>query len=297
MGDRAAVMRVFHAEVLRVHDLSSAMRRIVFGGRTLTGYWSTGVGDEYLRILFPLPGEERPRLPRVDGDALDYSSIDLDRLRTYTVRDFDPRTGELTVDFVIHRGGVAAGWARHARPGQVVGVNTPTALYAPPEGLQWQVLAADYAALPAATRIIENTPVGVRTRAVLEIAEDAHRIPLPDHPGLEVLWVVGGNGHGPSRLEEILRATPRPAGVGYIWVAGETRVLRGVRRYVRHELRLPASAYKTIGYWIERAEEWNRRFAELDDTTKQRLESLWDSDRDREVIEDEYDTELARLGL
>jgi NADPH-dependent ferric siderophore reductase len=290
-------MQVFHAEVMRVEDLSVAMRRIVFGGQTLAGYWTTGTGDEYLRILFPAPGLERPRLPIVEGDNLDYSSIEVNRLRTYTVRNFDADNGELVVDFVVHEGGVAAEWARTAQPGQFVGVNTPTGMYDPPEEMKWQILAADYAGLPAAVRIMENTPAQVRTRVVLEVADDSHRIELPNRSNTEVTWVVGGNGLGPSRLEEIVRALPRPDGAGYVWVAGESRVLRGVRRYLRHELGLPATAYKTIGYWIERAEEWNRRFAELDETTKRALYTLWDGDGDPEEIEDEYDAQMTQLGF
>lgn len=78
---------------------------------------------------------------------------------------------------------------------------------------------------------------------------------LPAHPRAEVTWVYGGNGAVASRLEEIVRSLPRPDSVGYVWVAGETRVLRGVRRYLRHELKLPATAYKVVGYWTEHAEE------------------------------------------
>ncbi len=298
MADQSR-MQVFHAEVVRVEDLTPGMRRVVFGGEGLTGYWSTGIGDEYIRLLFPAEGEDRPQLPVVnqDGDGLDYSTIDVERLRTYTVRELRPEVGELAVDFVVHSGGVAAAWARTAGPGQVIGVNSPTALYEPPAGLRWQLLVADYAGVPAAVRLLEQAPAGVRTRAVFEVASDDHRLALPAYPGAEVTWVVGGNGSGPSRLEEIVRSSPRPEGVGYVWVAGETKVLRGVRRHLRHELGLPATSYKTIGYWIDRAEEWNQRFADLDEQTKLAFETMWDSDRDPEEIEDEYHLRLATLGL
>ncbi len=290
-------MQTFHAEVVRVEDLSPAMRRIVFGGPSLAGYWTTGVGDEYLRVMFPEPGQQKPDLPAVNGDRLDYSSIDMSRLRTYTVRAFDPETGELTIDFVIHEGGVAAQWAAAAAPGMFVGVNSPASCYNPPDDLQWQILVADYAGLPAALRLVESAPAGVRTRLVLEISDSSHRIEIPSDPDVEVTWVVGGNGAQPSRLEEIVRRLPRPEGVGYIWVAGETGVVRSVRRLLRHEFGLPGSAYRTVGYWVEKAEEWDARFAALDEETKRTLDALWDRDEDPEVIEDEYDKQLIRLGL
>lgn len=290
-------MRVMYAEVVAVSDLSPVLRRIVFGGRSLADYPTTGVGDEYIRILFPLDGEDRPPLPRLAGDELDYSSITGNRMRTYTIRDVDAERGEVVVDFVVHEGGLAAQWARRAAPGDVVAINTPKPLYAPPSDLQWQILVADNAGLPAALRICELTPATVRTRLVLEVAEAAHRVAVPDRPLTEITWVHGGNGHGPSRLEEVVRSLPRPEGIGYVWVAGETRALRGVRKYLRRELGLPASQYKSVGYWTAGAEEWRARYDALDETTRTELAAMWDTDRDPEDIEDEYVARLTSLGL
>lgn len=290
-------MNVFHATVVDVIDLGPAMRRVVFGREGLAGFASTGVGDEYIRLLFPEDPWAVPDLPPIVNGGIDYGAIDLNRLRTYTVRDHDPAAGTLTIDFVVHEGGVGAGWARQAKPGQVIVVNSPDGLYSPPPGLQWQILVADYAGLPAAARLAEMAPDHVRTRLVAEIADDAHRIPIAGRPNLEVRWLLGGNGVGPSRLEEVVRTLPRPGGVGYVWVAGESRVLRGVRRYLRKELGLPATAYKTVGYWVENAELWRRRYQELDPATRAELEALWASDRDVQEIEDEYDDRLTRLGL
>ncbi|GAA1544557.1 siderophore-interacting protein [Nocardioides humi] len=289
-------MSVHHAEVLDAVDLTDGMRRVVLGGEGLAGYRSTGVGDEYIRLLFPADPDQRPELPDVVDGNLDYGSIDLDRLRTYTVRDWDAQARRLTVDFVVHEGGVAATWARQATPGQVIGLNTPTALYAPPAGLEWQVLIADYAGLPAAVRLAETTP-GVPTRLVLEVPGPSYQVEIAVRPDLEVVWVHGGNGHAPSRLEEIVRSLPRPEGLGYVWVAGESKVLRGVRKHLRHELRLPATAYKTVGYWIEDAEKWRERYDNLDEETRAALDAIWEKGGDEDDLEDEYDARLTELGL
>ena len=290
-------MRVYTGCVQRTEDLTPSMRRIVLGGAGLRGYTTTGVGDEYVRLIFPAPGATEPILPTVTKDCLDYDSIDLATMRTYTVRDFDPDTGEVTVDFVVHDGGVAAGWARTATPGDLVGINSPDGLYDPPAAMTWQILVADCAALPAAARLLANTPEPVRTRVVLEVPDEDHHLSLAAPAGTEITWVHGGNGHGPSRLEEIVRALPRPDGTGYIWVAGETKVLRGVRKYLRRELGLPSSAYKTVGYWTDGAERWRDRYEALDDAVKSDLDALWETDGDLAEIEIEYDERLARLGL
>jgi len=290
-------MRVYTGCVRRTEDLSPSMRRIVLGGAGLDGYASTGVGDEYVRLIFPVPGATEPILPTVTGDCLDYDSIDLATMRTYTVREFDAATGEITVDFVVHDGGVAAQWARTATPGDLVGINSPDGMYDPPPGMAWQILVADCAGLPAAARLLELTPATVRTRVVLEVPDQEHCLPLAAPAGAEITWVHGGNGHGPSRLDEVVRALPRPDGVGYIWVAGETKVLRGVRKYLRRELGLPSSAYKTVGYWTDGAERWRDRYEALDDAVKSDLDALWATEGDLGEIEIEYDDRLARLGL
>ena len=158
----------------------------------------------------PAPGQTEPVLPAVVDGVLDYGSIDMDLLRTYTVRRHDADAGEVTIEFVLHDHGVVTAWARAAGPGAVVGLNLPTGMYDAPTDLAWQVLVADCAALPALSRVLEQTPPDVRNRVVVEVPGDEHRIDLPAHPRTEVTWVHGGNGHRPSRLEDVVRALPHP---------------------------------------------------------------------------------------
>ena len=294
----ALPMRAFRALVVRTVDLTPSLRRVVFGGAGLADFTTTGVGDEYLRVLFPAVGDTEPRLPVVENGVLDYGSVDMGLMRTYTVRACDPAAGEVTIDFVLHAHGVATTWARSAEPGDVVGLTTPTAMYDAPIDLRWQILVADYAALPALARILEQTAPRVANRVVVEVPDAAHRIELPAHPRTDVTWVYGGNGHAPSRVDEVARSLPHPDSPGgYVWVAGETTTLRGVRRHLRHELGLPVTAYKAVGYWTERAEEWNARYEALDADTRAGIAALWDSGRAEEDIEDEYDARLTALGL
>lgn len=291
---------IHRIEALRVERLTPGMMRVVFGGAGLEGFASTGVGDEYFRIFFPLEQRAEPTLPFATEDGYwDYpEGVEPAPLRTYTVRRWDAEARELTIDFVVHEGGIAAAWALNAQPGDVVGVNTPRGLYDPPAELAWQLLVADATGLPAALRLAETAPAGVRTRVVIEVssAEDEQRIDLPD--GVELHWVHGGNGHGPTRIEEIVRSAELPSGVGYVWVAGETKATRGIRKLLRHELKLPATQYKIVGYWTENAEQWREKYDNLPEADRARLAAMWDDDtRDEDDIEDEYEAELEKLGL
>ncbi|MFF7292583.1 siderophore-interacting protein [Microbacterium sp. NPDC008134] len=291
---------VHRVVVQRVERLSPGMMRVVFGGEGLDGFVTTGVGDEYFRVFFPTEGQTEPNLPFPTDDGYwDFpEGVEPAPMRTYTVREWDAAARELTIDFVVHDGGIAAAWALRAQPGDVLGVNTPKALYAAPADIEWQLLIADATGLPAAARLAENAPSGVRTRVVVEVAtaEDELDVTTPD--GVELHWVHGGNGHGPTRIEEILRASDLPNGRGYVWVAGETKATRGVRKHLRHELKLAASDYKILGYWTENAEAWRERYESLDEKTHARLMAMWDDDsRSEEEIEDAYDAELEKLGL
>lgn len=291
--------RIHRIVVDSVRRLTPGMQRIEFTGE-LDGFASSGVGDEYVRLFLPRPGQSAPTMPIAtdDGYWRFPEGAEPSPVRCYTVRAWDAENDRLTIDFVVHDGGVAATWALRARAGDVLAINTPRGLYEPADGITWRLLVADATGLPAAARLLEQTPPGVRTRAVLEVAtpEDRQRIDLP--AGVDVQWVYGGNGHGPSRLDQIVRGAELPDGPGYVWVAGEARATRLARKYLRHELGLPGTAYKVVGYWTEKAEAWQRRYEELPESTRSALAAMWDdATRDAEEIEDDYEDALERLGL
>ena len=68
-------MAVYTAEVVATYDLSPTLRRVVLGGDGLAGYRTTGVGDEYIRLLFPAEGTTDPVLPTITDGNLDYEAM------------------------------------------------------------------------------------------------------------------------------------------------------------------------------------------------------------------------------
>ncbi|MGK9146805.1 siderophore-interacting protein [Plantibacter flavus] len=292
---------IHRAVVTAVRTLTPGMVRVTFGGDGIADYPTTGIGDEYVRLFFPPQQDAEPVLPHSTGESWAFEDdVTPSQMRTYTIRAVDRAAGTVDIDFVVHDGGVAAAWALRAAPGNVVGITSPTGLYDPPADLEWQILLADATGLPAAARIAEQTPDGVRTRIVIEVGhvDDVQEITGRD---LEVSWVIGGNGHGPSCFDEVVRDLAVPEGVGYIWFAGETSVMRGVRKQLRHVRKLPNQAYKTIGYWTVDVERWVERWNGLDEATRAEIDALWDGwdapGTDQEAITDAYHEQLERLGL
>ncbi|MDX3378506.1 siderophore-interacting protein [Streptomyces sp. ME02-6991-2A] len=293
-------MTIHRAVVARVQPLTATMTRVTLHGEGLTGFESTGVGDEYIRLFFP-HGPDRSDLSLPITTEKGWETPEgrpVAPMRTYTVRAVRPESREIDVDFVLHDHGVASTWVAGAQPGDVLGVNDPTGLYSPPDDLAWQVLIADQTGLPAVARLLENTPDGVATRVVVELPGPEAVQPLP---GTKVTWTYGGNGHEASRLAELVSAAIPPGTDmtgGYVWVAGETNALRTVRRYLRKELGLPATRFKVVGYWIPDADSWNERYEALPDAVRAELVALWDDPvDDEEDLTIRYEARLSDLGL
>ncbi|MFD5557688.1 siderophore-interacting protein [Streptomyces sp. NPDC127068] len=296
-------MTIHRATVSRVQRLSDSMVRITLTGGDVPDFVSTGVGDEYVRLFFPHgPDRQDLSLPVTTDTGWETpEGRPTAPMRTYTIRAVRPEDAEIDIDFVIHDHGVAATWAAAARPGDPLGLNAPTGLYDPPADLARQVLVCDLTGLPALARILEDTPESVVTRAVVEIPDDGARQPLPEHPRAKVTWTHGGNGHGPSRLADLVTtALPEHSDLTgtYIWVAGETTALRSVRKHLRKTLALPTDRFKVVGYWAPGADSWTERYEALPEDVKAELTALWDDPKgDLEDVTIAYEDRLTGLGL
>ena len=288
----------FRAEVQKVTALTPTMIRITFGGEGLQRFVSSGDPDERLVVVLPGPGERHTPAPIRQADGtLDYPADNEPEMRSYTVRRFDPETPEMVLDVVRHEGGVAAAWALGAQPGDVVYLSPAKGWYSPPAGTSWQLLLADLTGLPALGRIVEELPAGTRAIAVGEIATEADQQVVESAAHVTYHWVVAGNGHGPSRLLEILKQLQFPEGPGYIWFAGEAADSRTVRKYVRRELGWTTDRFTIIGYWRVDQERWLARYEPLGGT----LEKVYSEAVARGLSEgdalDAYEDALEKAGL
>lgn len=294
----AYVPRIHTAEVTGARRLGPGMVRVTLGGADMHDYPTTGVGDEYVRLFFPDEPEGEVRMPFLADRGWDFpEGVEPAPMRTYTIRDH--RSGEVDIDFVVHEGGLAADWALQARPGQRLALNPPQALYGRPAEARRQLLVADEPALPAALRIAELTAHEVATTVLVELRarENALLIELGGEDPVRYRWLSGtGNGATPSQLVDALRRE-EIAEDTYVWVAGETRLTRQARSFLRHELSLPAAAYKCVGYWTDRAEQWRARYEELGEDFHERVRALYASDGDAEEIADEVQRMFEAVGL
>ncbi len=224
-------------QVRRVEQLTPRMRRIVLGGDALEGFVSAAA-DDHVKLFFPPPGDTRPVFPD-DGPV-----------RDYTPRRFDPASGTLTVEFVLHGDGPASSWAARAAPGQWLGVAGPRGSLLIPEDYAGFLLAGDETALPAIARRLEEMQPGARALALIEVADAAEERHLPTAANAEIVWLHRDRAApGTTRLlDEALERARLPAQDLHAWLAGEIDTVRRLRG-VLIERGVPRADIKAAGYW------------------------------------------------
>lgn len=234
-------------QVKRVLDLTPKMRRITLAGADLTGFASPSA-DDHVKLFFPLPGEDRPRMPAFGGEptSLPEGGL-LSPARDYTPRRYDPRGGELDIDFVLHGAGPAASWAAQAAAGQWIGVGGPRGSSIPPNDFDAYVLAGDETALPSIARRLEELPAKAPVIVIAEVenADEQQALPL----NTRVYWLHRNGSEPGARLERAMRNLDLPEGDCYVWLAAESRRAMAIRDHLVDERGHPEAWIKAVGYW------------------------------------------------
>jgi NADPH-dependent ferric siderophore reductase len=269
------------AQVQTVRALGPNMIRIVLGDGDLARYVPIGVPDEAVALWF--------RGADPDGEPIG---------RNYSVRAFDPARAEMTVDFVVHDGGVAAQWAKRAAPGDEVELSRPRSWYRPPPDLEWQLLAADLAGLPALARILEERDPAVPAHVIVEVRDEQELATLPAAPDVTVECSAGtGNGIARSVLSARVRAHPLPVGAGYVWFAGEAGEARRIRKYLRTERGWGRDRLDAVGYWRADEERWTARYEQVQDEMIAVYQGALEAGHSEKEASELYDNALEQAGL
>lgn len=250
MADRPArkSFRTHTAQVVRTERLTPHMQRVVLGGDGLADFSAGTCTDHYVKLLFPIEGVAYPEPFDMRRIREEFPREQWPRIRTYTVRAWDPAHRELTLDFVIHGDeGLAAPWALRARPGDTLRFVGPGGAYAPDTSADWHLLVGDESALPAIARSLEALPEGVTAHAFVEVAgpEEEQKI----DSGVEVVWLHRGRRPVGRALVEAVRALDFPEGRVHAFVHGEAGFVKELRRLLRVEHAVPREDLSVSGYW------------------------------------------------
>ncbi|MFG2086381.1 siderophore-interacting protein [Spirillospora sp. NPDC048824] len=254
----------FDLDVLRAERLGPSMVRVTFGGESLNGSAETAFvsagRDQRIKVFLPHPHQDAPVMPDDnDGETwfADWKALDpAERgiMRSYTVRDHRP--GELDVDFALHvegSSGPAATWAAAARPGDRVTILGPTGSdnggydFRPPPGSP-VLIAGDLTALPAIAGNLAWLPSGTSAQVWIDVPHPGDRQHLPTAADAEITWVA------PGGLLDAVRTADVPADA-YAWIAGESALVKALRRHLVRERGLNRRTVTFSGYWRRGATE------------------------------------------
>jgi NADPH-dependent ferric siderophore reductase len=170
-------------------------------------------------------------------------------IRTYTPRRFDPDTGVLEVQFVIHGKGPASNWADRAVPGDRLAIGgpggrMPLQLDAGP----W-VIAGDESAIPAIGTLLDALPSDATAEVYIEADVSAQEIGLGGTSASQVqtLRQPSHNDPGSQLYDALTGASIKPE--SNVWVACEAVEVRRMRRFLLDAGQADPARLVTRGYW------------------------------------------------
>jgi NADPH-dependent ferric siderophore reductase len=220
---------MLRTSVVSVERLGPSWVRIVVSGEDLRGFGVGEFTDHYVKLQ-------------------------LGKVRTYTVRAFDPERLELTIDFFVHGdSGVAGPWALAAKPGDPLELKGPGGGYAPDPSADWHLLVGDEAVFPAIAVSLSRIPAGVPAFVVCQAAGTEDEVRLATVADLRLRWV-----HRPASLLDAVAALELPAGRGHAFVHGEATAVREIRRHLVVDRGMSPDQLSASGYWKQRLtdEQW-----------------------------------------
>jgi len=248
----------FLAETISVTRLTPATIRIVVkvdGGERLL---PSGHPDEWVRLALR-PNAETPVTIPVLMENGKWGRPDGSKHcpnRPYTIRRWDAERCEMTIDIVVHEGGVAAGWAMNAKVGDMVGICNPEGRFWMPKGSEWLLMLTDITGLPAVGRVLEELADGLKVIVHVEVPSNADCQDIGTVADADIHWhACHGPRDGRPGYTELSRIAGEicslPDGPGYIYIAGEARAVSDCRKHFRDRLGFDKDRIDAIGYWIE----------------------------------------------
>jgi NADPH-dependent ferric siderophore reductase len=238
-GARHEISRVRHEirrrtlTVTRIELLTPRMRRIHFASPELTDFRSLSA-DDHIKLFFPAEGGgEKPVM------------------RDYTPRAFNSAEATLTLDFALHDAGPATQWATQAQVGDTLEIGGPRGSHVVPDDFDWYLFVGDETALPAIGRWTESLRSGVPVTTVVAIADQREVQQIETRADWRPVWVMRGDQseRDGSLMIDALKDFRPPPGDGFVWIAGEASIARGVRTHMLEHHRHPRAWLKASGYW------------------------------------------------
>lgn len=230
--------------MLRVERISAGFQRIVLGGEALDGFTSRGF-DDHSKLFFPQPDAHFVP-PTVTEEGIVWPEGPRPPSRDYTPL-YDELRHELAIDFFIHDGGVASGWAMQAQPGDKLTVAGPRGSLVVPEDYAYQLYVCDESGMPALrrrTETLSKLAVKPQVSALVSVRDNACQDYLAHLDGFNIEWLA----HDEQAVDARLAQMQIPADDYFIWITGEGKVVKNLSRRSEAEQYDPQRV-RAAAYW------------------------------------------------
>jgi len=217
-------------EVEQAMLVTPHMKRITIDGKGLVGH-RPGLPAQWLKVFVPMAGGQ------TSGG------------RAYTIRRFDPVSGKLDLDFVLHGDdGAISAWAARVEAGDTFEISAvhPRSGFAIDPANERYLLLGDETALPAIGAILEALPTHARADVLVEIADAADEQLLSSPAKIHVAWLHRGVA---MTLADAARKRAKPESGTVIWVAAESEAVKAVRSLALKEWGIDRASLHAAGYW------------------------------------------------
>lgn len=228
-----------HVQLLKREQISPNFIRLTLGGPAMADFKSLGF-DDHVKLILPLPGQERPHLPYL-VDEKPHMDEPRPEMRDYTPIHYDAEKNTVQLDFALHAGnGPAMQWAKTAPLGQWVGLAGPRGSGVMAPDLDWYVLLGDDTALPAIERFLVETSIAAPITIYLQLGDSAD----------QRSWAPGSHitVHYVDCLAEAADAMALPEGTGFVWGGGENAQMAKIRTLLQVRGLAPQQMHLSA-YW------------------------------------------------
>ena len=236
-------------EVVAVEELTPRLVSVRVFAPDLSRF-SGAAPTSHIKVFLPATGQEAPTLPMMMPEGRVWPEGEpRPTVRTYTPRAFDPKSGTLEIQFLLHGAGPASEWAARVQPGDRLAIGGPGGrVTADLTASRWW-MAGDESALPAAGTLLDALPASTSAELHLEVETPADEIELTSPARLTVVWHHrrGREAFGATLLTAAQQAAIAPG--TQVWVACEASAVRAIRSLMLNRHGISAPALVTRGYW------------------------------------------------
>lgn len=231
-GGPLADASLWHLEVLEVSTISPDFLRMALTAPGLDDLRYTAGQD----LMF--------RVPRPGGSVTN---------RRYTIRYFDPRRAQVTIDVSLHGAGPGTEWVRRAEVGDQIDAIGPRGKITPRLSADWHLFVGDDTGIPGALAMIAALPAASMALAVLEVdtPESEQDPDRATKSSPEIHWVHRSGRSDPgdaTLLRQALAELQLPDGSGHAYIAAESAVARNLQALLI-DRGLDADQISAKAYW------------------------------------------------